>query len=119
MSGDSTSRRPTFRPRFDSVEDRSTPAQFWIPWADPMHLTVSFAPDGTDILGETSQLHSRLDARMPRAVWRGTILRAFQAWAELGNLNVAVKADGGEPFAAGGATQGGSASATSASSGCR
>ena len=33
---------------FQQLEDRTLPATiFGIPWADPGHLTLSFAPDGT------------------------------------------------------------------------
>ena len=32
---------------FEVLEDRSLPSTFGVPWADPTHLTLSFAPDGT------------------------------------------------------------------------
>ena len=53
------------------LEDRCTPALFGVPWADPMHLSLSFAPDGTTAAGEPSQLLAALDAAMPRAAWQG------------------------------------------------
>lgn len=96
-----------FVPRFDTLEDRATPAQFNVPWGDPAHLTLSFAPDGTAAAaGTTSNLFAALDARMPRAQWQGAILRAAQTWSELTNLNVGVVADGGQAFGAAGPTQG-------------
>src|SRR4051794_10711114 len=83
------------------LEDRHTPAQFGTPWADPTHLTLSFAPDGTQAVGgTTSELFAALDAQMPRAVWQGTILRAVQTWSEAAGVNVGVTADGGQPFGA-------------------
>lgn len=106
MSRHSTTRGRAFRPGFETLEDRSTPAQFGVPWTEPMHLTLSFAPDGTNAAGEASQLFARLDSQLPRTVWQGEILRAFQAWAELANLNVGVTSDGGQAFGVAGATQG-------------
>lgn len=101
-----TTTRPGFRPRFDTLEDRSTPAQFGVPWADPTHLTLSFAPDGTAAVGTPSRLFGALDPAVGRAAWQGAVLRAVQTWSELANVNVGVVADGGQPFGATGPTQG-------------
>jgi Matrixin len=76
-----------------------------VPWNDPLHLTLSFAPDGTTAAGQPSRLTSALDAQMPRAVWQNVILKAFQTWAEVASVNVGVVADGGQPFGATGDTQ--------------
>src|SRR5947199_46860 len=35
----------------ESLEDRSLPATFGVPWPDPGHLTLSFVPDGTQYSG--------------------------------------------------------------------
>jgi ABC-type transporter Mla subunit MlaD len=67
-------------------------------WRDISALTVSFAPDGTTVDGNASQLNAKLDALAPRAVWQQTILDAFQSWAQHANLNVGVVADGGQAF---------------------
>lgn len=91
--------------RFELLEDRATPAQFGVPWTDPLHLTLSFAPDGTTAAGQPSRLTASLGAQMPRAEWQGAILRAAQAWAEVANVNVGLVADGGQPFGAVGDTQ--------------
>ena len=90
----------------ERLEDRHTPAQFGVPWTDPLHLTLSFAPDGTAAAGEPSRLTAALDAQMPRAVWQGAILKAAQAWAEVANVNVGLAADGGQAFGTPGGTQG-------------
>jgi len=93
--------------RVDRLEDRNTPAQFGTAWADPTHLTLSFAPDGTQAVGgATSELFTALDAQMPRAVWQGEILRAVQTWSEAAGVNVGVTADGGQPFGSTGPAQG-------------
>ncbi len=93
-------------PHLEGLEDRCLPALFGIPWPDASHLTISFAPDGTKVAGQPSDLFGRLDAQMPRAVWQGQILRAFQSWAVNANINFSVVSDGGQPFGAPGQTQG-------------
>lgn len=92
--------------RYEPLEDRSTPAQFNIPWADPTHLTVSFAPDGTAALNESNRLFAALDAQMPRATWQSAILHAVQTWADVAGVNVGQAADGGDPFGTTGLPQG-------------
>lgn len=98
--------RPRFRPQIDTLEDRSTPAQFGVPWADPTHLTLSFAPDGTPAVGTPSKLFGTLDPALGRAAWQGAVLRAVQTWSELANVNVGVVADGGQALGVTGPTQG-------------
>ncbi len=93
-------------PRLEGLEDRCLPALFGTPWPDASHLTLSFAPDGTQVAGQPSNLFARLDAQMPRAVWQGEVLRAFQSWAVNANINFSVVPDGGQPFGAPGQTQG-------------
>jgi hypothetical protein len=88
------------------LENRDVPASFGVPWPDPTHLTLSFAPDGTSAAGVTSRLVAALDAQMPRAEWQGAILRAAQTWAEVANLNIGVVNDNGAAFGTAGATQG-------------
>ena len=64
----------------------------------PTHLTVSFAPDGTAIGGQVSDLFKTLNAMQPTASWQQTILEAVQAWTSQANLNVGLVSDGGAPF---------------------
>jgi len=80
------------------LEDRITPAAFNVPWPEASGLTLSFAPDGTSINGQPSNLFQTLDARMPAQVWQTDILRAFQTWAVEANINIGLVPDGGEPF---------------------
>lgn len=96
------------RPRLnvERLDARVVPASFGVPWADPTHLTASFAPDGTQSAGPASDLNQALDALMPRAVWRATILRALQTWADAARLNVGIVADSGDPLGTPGSTQG-------------
>ena len=88
------------------LEDRDVPAQFGVPFADPAHLTLSFAPDGTTAADVSSGLFAALDAAMPRAAWQHEILRAAQTWAELSNVNVGLAGDSGASFRTTGPTQG-------------
>lgn len=94
--------------RLEVLEDRSVPAAaFGVPWVDPEHLTLSFAPDGTlTPSGEPSVLTRVMsDAGTPDA-WKREILRAFQSWAAHSNVNIGIVADGGQPLGAPGAVQG-------------
>lgn len=94
------------RPTLEALDDRTLPAVFGIPWPDARHLTLSFAPDGTQIAGHQSNLFGALDAQMPPAVWQGDVLRALQTWAAYANISVGVVPDGGQPFGTQGLTQG-------------
>jgi hypothetical protein len=92
----------------ERLEDRLTPATTWnVPWPDPGHLTLSFAPDGTDVGGTPNALFQTLDAVAATATWQKEILRAVRTWAVHGNnVNISVVADGGQPFGTAGAPEG-------------
>lgn len=79
----------------DRLEDRSTPAVFGVPWADPRHLTVSFVPDGTQVGSQQSNLFATLDTSGPTSSWQHEILRALQSWSATANIDVGVVADNG------------------------
>ena len=89
----------------EALEDRAVPATFGVPWNDPSHLTLSFAPDGTTIAGHTSSLFQSLNAQQPTAQWERSILLAFQTWAVNANLNIGLVADSGAAFGVAGASQ--------------
>src|SRR4051812_24948585 len=93
------------QPVVETLEDRTVPATWGNPWPDAMHLTVSFAPDGTPIAGLTSNLFQSLNARMPTAAWETVILRALQTWAVNANINLGVVADQGQAFGGAGLPQ--------------
>ena len=99
--------RKKWRVRFavESLEDRVVLATFGVPWDDPSHLSLSFAPDGTSIAGHTSTLFQTLNAQEPTAQWQHEILRAFQTWAVNANVNIALVADNGQPFGVAGKSQ--------------
>ena len=59
-------------------------------WTDTSQLTLSFAPDGTDIAGEPSELHKTFDTVARRAEWTEAVLHAFQVWAQPTTANIGV-----------------------------
>lgn len=93
------------RLHLETLEERETPSVSGQAWVSG-DLTLSFAPDGTDIGGAASNLMSRFDATMSRSSWELEILRAFQTWAVQTNLNVGLVADDGAAFGTDGAIQG-------------
>jgi hypothetical protein len=90
----------------EELESRCTPATWGNPWPDPTHLTVSFAPDGTQINGQSSNLFSLLNSKVQTSTWEQAILRAAQTWAVNANINLGVVTDGGQDFGTAGALQG-------------
>ena len=66
-------------------------------------LTISFAPDGTGVAGQTSALFADPELQqIPN--WQDTIVRAFQTWAQYTGTNIKVVSDSGAPFGTSGAT---------------
>jgi hypothetical protein len=90
----------------ESLETRTAPANFGIPWQDPTHVTLSFAPDGTVIAGHTSNLFNLLAQFPSPAAWQREIIRAFQTWAVYANISVGLVSDSGDPFGVAGQVQG-------------
>lgn len=88
----------------ETLEARETPAAFGTPWPDGQNLTLSFAPNGTNIAGQPSNLLALLQSASPSA--KLDILRAFQTWAVSTNVNIGLVGDTGAAFGTGGAVQG-------------
>src|SRR5262245_885073 len=88
------------------LEDRCTPSNSGVTWADGEHLTLSFVPDGTRIGAASSSLLSTLNAIAPTAIWQREIVRAFQAWTVNANINIGVVGDGGQALGTIGEVQG-------------
>jgi Matrixin len=89
------------------LEARVAPSVLGLAWLDPTHLTLSFAPDGTDIAGDQSNLFQTLDSKFPTpAGWQSVIVRAFQTWASQTNVSVGVVSDSGDPLGVAGLMQG-------------
>lgn len=90
----------------ESLEERSVPATFGLPWADPTRLTISFAPDGSPIAGRTSNLFEGLNQDRSANEWQLDVLRAFYTWASQTNFDIAVVPDNGSRFGTAGRLQG-------------
>src|SRR5262249_21326591 len=91
------------RLQLQQLEDRCVPATWGNPWPDPLHLTLSFAPDGTPVDSGTSSMFALLGSST--SAWETQILKAFQTWAVNANINIGVVSDSGASFIAGGALQ--------------
>lgn len=68
-------------------------------------VTLSFAPDGTDIMDQPSGLFAKFDSIANRSVWQQAILDAFQTWAIHTNADVGLVSDDGNSFGSEGETQ--------------
>src|SRR5262245_2358803 len=90
----------------EPLEDRTVPTSFGTGWADPGHLTLSFAPDGTTTPGGPSSLGTTLSGVGSSAAWQREILRAFQTWAVNANVNIGLVADSGPALGTPGSVQG-------------
>ena len=77
---------------------------WYSPWADPGNLTISFAPDGTNIDGAASALFKEMGTAT--SAWQTEILQAFQTWGAQVNVNVSVVPDDGSAFGSAGPLQG-------------
>ncbi len=95
---------PRTRLTLQPLGERITPVVWNTPWADAGNITLSFAPDGTDIGGEPSGLDDELAG--PDEVWQGEILRAFQAWESQAGISIGLVADDGGAFGSAGPLQG-------------
>src|SRR5262245_3436011 len=90
----------------EQLETREVPATFGVPWPDPQHLTVSFAPDNTSANGSPNALFQTLNAHAPTtAAWQTEILRALQTWAVQANINIGIVTDGGQAIGTSGSLQ--------------
>jgi hypothetical protein len=100
-----TPRKP-FRATMDHLEDRRVLTAYGNPWADPTHLSLSFAPDGTRDAGQASALYQTMNQVGSTSAWQGAIVRAYQTWAANANLSIGLKPDGGQALGSPGAIQG-------------
>src|SRR5262245_42605916 len=97
-------KRPTTSLNVERLEDRTVPATFGHPWADP-NISLSFVADGTNISGTPSNLTSFLSGIGGNTA-RDEILRAYQTWVANANLNIGIVGDNGAAFDAPGKVQG-------------
>ena len=94
-------------PALETLEERGLlSTTIGLPWSDPGHLTLSFAPDGTPDGGAPSALYQTLGSGPTAATWETTLLKAFQSWAVQSNINIGLVADDGAPVGLPGPPQG-------------
>lgn len=89
----------------ERLEPREVMATFGVPWPDARRLTVSFVPDGTQVGTGTTDLFATMDSQMPREVWQNEILRAFQTWGSVADVEFSVVSDDGSPLGSPGLVQ--------------
>ncbi|MGC8639693.1 MAG: matrixin family metalloprotease, partial [Isosphaeraceae bacterium] len=76
-------------------------------WPSPQLITISFMPDGTNVLGYSSNLMSTFNRQFgSTSTWENLILQAAQLWAQNTNINFAVVPDNGSPEGSGNYQQG-------------
>ncbi len=87
--------------RLECLEDRlALSGDGWegLAFGNAPYLTLSFAPDGTDVGGKPSRLFANMDNLGDTSAWQAGIASAFQMWAMHTNADVAVVADSGDDF---------------------
>jgi hypothetical protein len=99
---------PVTRLRLTPLEDRTVPSTVALcdPWPDPGALTLSFAPDSARIGNANSALFNTFNRIARTDQWETEILRAFQSWVAVSNLNIGLVDDSGAAFGTPGAVQG-------------
>ncbi len=95
---------PKRRLSVELLEDRLTPTT-GVPWYDAGSLSLSFLPDGTDTGGGTHSSLGSLLGYTSQATWQREILRAYQTWAAVTNVNIGLVADSGLALGAAGLPQ--------------
>ena len=92
--------------QLEKLEEREVPSAtiYGNPWLDGQHLTLSFAPDGTNISGSTSTLSQTLTSAGPTS--KTDLLRAVATWEDATNINFGLVTDGGQAFGTSKAIQG-------------
>lgn len=75
-----------------------------LPWAAP-NLTISFAPDGTNVAGYESSLFAKFDSLATSSDWQAAIVQGFDTWAQHAATSVSTTADSGDAFGTPGPTQ--------------
>jgi len=90
----------------ESLEERRLLSASSFGRSNTAAVTLSFVPDGTEIIDQTTDLFHSFNSIASSDVWQGAILRAFQTWAVHTNADIGLVNDGGDAFGSAGATQG-------------
>jgi hypothetical protein len=90
----------------EQLEDRCLPSTYGVAWPGANKITVSFAPDGTQVDSAASTLFQNLNAQATTKAWEMEILRALQSWAANANINFGIMPDHGQALGSAGPIQG-------------
>ncbi|MDB5352577.1 MAG: hypothetical protein JWN86_3824 [Planctomycetota bacterium] len=96
------------RPYMEGLEDRKLLyATLGASWTFGSRITYSFAPDGTNIGGNSSTLFQTMSNRgFTTSQWQSAIQKAAASWESAANLNLVLVSDDGSSFGAAGNQQG-------------
>ncbi len=95
------------RPMLEGLEDRMLLfATNGGAWTNPIRVTFSFMPDGTNIGGVPSNMYSTLNAVEPLTSWENVFLTSAAQWEGAANLNLVWVGDNGAPWGSSGNQQG-------------
>ena len=101
-----TKRKRNRRLECERLETRVVLHAEGLAWPSPESLTISFAPNGTDIAGHENVLEDHFTSLGEASQWQDEIVRAFRTWGALANIGITVVDDSGDEFGATGPTQG-------------
>ncbi len=99
-TGQRTSGRPVgqrARLSFESLESRLMLSADNPLWYTMPELSLSFAPDGTEVAGQTSALYAELES-LAEQDWQQTIADALEAWTQHTGTEIVTVQDRGVPF---------------------
>ena len=101
-------RRERQRPRlaFETLETRVLLDASGLGFGNARHLTLSIAPDATEIAAQSSALYATFNDGNLANVWQEELLRAFQTWAVHANINFGLVSYNGDAFGSSGLTFG-------------
>ncbi len=100
-----SARRVNRRLTVEPLESRRLLDAEGLAWSDAPDLTISFAPDGTEVGPYTSALYASLESVGAENVWQDKLLDAFQLWADHANASVRAVGDSGAALGAMGLKQ--------------
>ena len=90
--------RSRIKLRSEALEPRIVLDAQGVVWGADARLSLSFAPDGTNVNGAESGLFAQFDEIAPRETWQQTILGAFQVWTRETNADIGIVHDDGSDF---------------------
>lgn len=84
--------------KLETLESRQVMATFGVPWPDTRSLSVSFPSDDANVGAWPNTVRQTLDQVTDRLQWQHEVLRAYQTWASVANINIGLVPDRGDDF---------------------